>query len=580
MRTALAVTAMLSVAVAEADGPDALARRTAVALNHCRAAFHRIERDPSAETLEAERRRILDNLDLSAIDDEEVVRLYAGVLDEIGSIEIADRERVVVRDRHKRNVAERLTVTSFSVLTELAEADYVTAARLGAGSWWDVRSAGKDRDKDLWDVEKERLKGVLEKSTGLLETFWRLARRRDIPDRWLVRADDLDRLDAAVAEADPETRLRRLATLDRFMECYPPHRYHVARTLQALGRLDDAREQFAALTEDAVGSFRRDEMLASAWVNLALLREAAGGRIAAAEAAAAALEASTDAWAVNVAAAGVLMRAGRYEDAENAVLANIDADLETARSRVALLAVRAGRGDGPGLAELLADTEVVASAPVPVLLRCAHALAGETLPPLATARLHRSLTIRRDDESRPGSFVLTADRSWRLERALFAVRGPAGPVAGYDRPRLASDADGTTIAFRPKPDVTLTPADEISLVIRYPDGSVVGTGDVTLAFAPVKPPFKRVDADAWARFLRPGTTREPARPTPHRYALRSLDLGSEVIAFGPRVDSRQRASVESIDRKTARLDLGAFSAAEVRPPGRVAENLDTATELR
>ena len=59
-------------------------RNTAVTLNYCRAALHRIRRGPSKNVLLEEQQRILNNLDLNQIDDPEVITLYRSILDEIG----------------------------------------------------------------------------------------------------------------------------------------------------------------------------------------------------------------------------------------------------------------------------------------------------------------------------------------------------------------------------------------------------------------------------------------------------------------------------------------------------------------
>ena len=59
-------------------------RNTAVTLNYCRAALHRIRRAPSKQVLLEEQQRILNNLDLNQIDDPEVISLYRSILDEIG----------------------------------------------------------------------------------------------------------------------------------------------------------------------------------------------------------------------------------------------------------------------------------------------------------------------------------------------------------------------------------------------------------------------------------------------------------------------------------------------------------------
>src|SRR5690606_8513852 len=106
----------------------------------------------------------------------------------------------------------------YKLATEVATQQYVAAVRTGAHSWWDYRTLGWHRDLDVWKVERERMIAVVDKSSLFLDTFWKLTRKHPIPDRWLVRSDDLDRLEEALREPDLEVRLRVLRRMEPFME--------------------------------------------------------------------------------------------------------------------------------------------------------------------------------------------------------------------------------------------------------------------------------------------------------------------------------------------------------------------------
>ena len=85
MTSATAQGVNLSVAnVPVTPATEVSRRNTAVTLNYCRAALHRIRRAPSKNVLLEEQQRILNNLDLNQIDDPEVITLYRSILDEIG----------------------------------------------------------------------------------------------------------------------------------------------------------------------------------------------------------------------------------------------------------------------------------------------------------------------------------------------------------------------------------------------------------------------------------------------------------------------------------------------------------------
>ena len=60
---------------------ESVRRTTAVALNYCRAALHRIRRQADKSVFLEEQTRILNNLDLNRIEDPEVISLYKSILD-------------------------------------------------------------------------------------------------------------------------------------------------------------------------------------------------------------------------------------------------------------------------------------------------------------------------------------------------------------------------------------------------------------------------------------------------------------------------------------------------------------------
>ena len=249
--------------------PDSRGRSTAVALNYCRASFHRIRRYQSKRILIEEQDKILNNLNLNGIGDEEVIKLYSAVLDEISKVQIADREVTAMHERYRKTLLRQAGASAFAVGTHMALGSVDGAVRSGVNSWLDYRDLQWSREFDVWKVDKERMLAVVEKSSHFLDTFWKLSQKKNIPDRWLVRGDDLDALEEAVREPDPEKRLRILRRMEPFMECYPPYWYYVARASQARGDFDVAAATYDRVADLAHGHFRKDDMLTASLANRA-----------------------------------------------------------------------------------------------------------------------------------------------------------------------------------------------------------------------------------------------------------------------------------------------------------------------
>lgn len=454
--------------IAEADRLE-----TAVALNYCRAAFHRIRQNPTKEVLVQEEEKILNNLNLNGIEDPEVIRLYTSCLDEINSVGIADRERVVLRSQYRRNVAQKLTWNILAFSSQVATAQVGSAIKTGADSWWDYRNTTLDRDRELLKIERQQLTGVVQKSSEFLDTFWKLAQRKQIPDRWLVRGTDLDKLDQAMREPDPEVRLRILRRMEPFMEAYPPYWYYLARTEQALGNWMTASETYQQLASLGDGHFRRDDMLATGLANRAAIEDYLGGDTAVAIAEDA-LRYSTEVWEANLLCARVLERHQQLAAAEDAILRNLDVGLETQYSRVCQLSLYYHSDQREKLVKLLDDPQVVAELPMSAVVRCAALLGPEQTPARVTQLVTQSIQGQARVTFGADDFVLTATPAWQLQLAQATLVSNGREVAQAD---VQFGATAHQLRF-PAPQDWGTPfaadgSQDVALVLTYPDQTTI-----------------------------------------------------------------------------------------------------------
>lgn len=501
------------------DAPTEKARNTAVALNYCRAAFHRIRKDPSDEVLAEEQEKILSNLKLDAINDTDIIKLYTSVLDEINDIAVADRERALARRNHSTSVQRKIAWDVLAMGTDIATGQFGNALRTGANSWWDYRNLSYQHENNVLKIDKTRLNAVVQKSSQFLDTFWRMAQKEKIPDRWLVRGDDLDSLEKAMAERDPEVRLRILRRMEAFMECYPPYWYYLGRTLQESGDLVAAAETYRHLEELGMGHFRKDDMLATGLANQAAIEEHLG-YITAPQTAQRALNYSTEVWEANLICARVLQRHGRVAAAEDAILRNLDVGIETTQSRVFLASLYIDTEDRGKLAKVLADREAVAELPAPILLRCAAVMGVEQTPPHVLNTVLASLEAQPRMLFGPDDLVIRASRTWQLHLASLSVwhggqQLGAPQVAagnGYYQLRYAGQFDWGSPLSPPPSEM------QVALQFTYPDKT-----QIRLTLLPQAPGPRNGGA--------PAMTIATSRPTPARLQIADIKVDDQRIAL-------------------------------------------------
>lgn len=453
--------------------PDPSAGKTAVALNYCRAAFYRMKKSGSKEVMFEEREKILNNLNLNGIGDEKVIKLYSSVLDEIGQVEIADKEREYFKNKHKYHSRQKMATNALALTTDVLTLQFGNAVRTGANSWWDYRNVEAQKDLDVWKVDKKRMETVISKSTLFLDTFWKLAQEKNIPDYWLIRDDDLEALDKAMLEQNPRTRLRILKRLERFMSHYPPYWYYVARTQQAQGQLFAASHTYGQLASVGDGFFRRDDMLASGTANLASIRDYLGqpGSVKMAQKS---QSYSSDVWEANLLCSRILQKYKQNDEAEEAILRNLDVDLETNQSSIALLSHYYTTKNRQKMIAQLNQSKIVQAVPVPTLIQCAMFLGSEKTPPIARAQIASSLYVYPQLHFGADDIVIASTGNWHLQMASSEL------VMGnqvYSRPRMVAGKKETQARFErvaefgnPLGNSNVSTA-QPKLRLKYPDGS-------------------------------------------------------------------------------------------------------------
>ena len=453
---------------------EALRRSTAVTLNYCRALFYRIQKSPTVRVLVEEQEKILNNLDLNSIADQDVVKLYTGVLVEISEVRMSDRERHVLNEKYRTGLGTLLTGDAFDFGTQVASAQYLSAIRTGARSWWDYRNSATVLDADIFHADQKRLMTVTEKTGQFLDTFWKLARDRKIPDRWLIRNQDLSRLDTAMQERDLTVRLRVLRRMRDFMECYPPYWYYLGRTHQALGQFNAAVTTYEKLVCLGQGHFRKDEMLAAGLANQAVIEEYLHHPCAA-KTALKALGYSTDVWEANLMCAHVLAQHGKLAEAEDAVLRNLDVDLERVQSTAALVSLYARQGRVGKLRSCLATPELVRAVPMPFLIRAAAVLGPQRLPEAIVAHWGSSLAARYELTYGPDDFVLVTTPLWNLQTSEMSL--VVGDEA-FRQSTIALSPGQSEVRFGRIGDVghplyaSSNPPPAV-LIVKYPDAPIV-----------------------------------------------------------------------------------------------------------
>ena len=328
---------------------------TMSAINMAIVSVHRIASSRDRVVLDAEYKNIIDNLSLGNIeDDQELIELYKELMSTIGGKALRQDEAARIKARYtargKENFVDRLAGARFvsgnpwsfvGVLLSGEAAQYFGAATL-------FSSRERDGENDeLWRLERENLEDLASLQRRLLDSSWTLLRKYGLPDEYRLASGDLDALDKAIFESDPERSLRMFKALEPNFKMYAPFWYYYSAAASRAGDAQSASHCLDEFDRAWRPVLRRDPFKAEA----AKLRAGELSRMGAPKASIEeqlkiVLENSTrENWVNNLFAGVMYYSIGETEGAIECVQLNLDFDAEREISGEIINNMRAGNLD-------------------------------------------------------------------------------------------------------------------------------------------------------------------------------------------------------------------------------------------
>ena len=179
---------------------------------------------------------------------------------------------------------------------------------------------------------------------------------------------------------------------------------------------------------------------------------------------------------MNLTCAWVLNRHSEHTSAEDAILRNLDVDLEQNQSSIALVSLYYHTKNEQKLAKILENKAIVARVPIPGLLLAATLLESDKFPTPARHRIASSLRATTETRFGREAIVLRTTPDWKLADARIAM------VSGEENipaPRVHSSPRGIEIRF---PLTKSVQEQDYVVKLNYPQ-----TPEIQLQFAAGKP---------------------------------------------------------------------------------------------
>lgn len=338
--------------------------RTAVSLNYCHMSLFRITSYNDRIVLDEEYTEIINNINLTKIQDEEIINLLKTLMDTISEFKLSEGDKGFLYSRYEQQIAKAF-YSSFSGLPGAVSSaginPYAIAAKtlVHLGSAYsnyrkNMKEYRKTLDKTLWELDKKAIIQLNEARKNFLSSYWKLMKKYEIPDKWRLTEKQMGFFMTVLKDEDPERKLRQLTRLETDFEAYPPFWYYLGQAAQDVNRNDLALKAYEKFEQIQKGFFREDNFYSSVLMNKIELLNMQRDQDIIAEYLGKIVQESPLDFRKNLFAAIWYLQLKQYDEARERLLVNIDNNKNVSVNKILLGDVYAGKYD-KNLFEALVD---------------------------------------------------------------------------------------------------------------------------------------------------------------------------------------------------------------------------------
>lgn len=242
---------------------------TAMLLNYCRESLYKIVEYNDRAILDEEYSRLVNNIDITRIQDDEAAQLIEGLLIELNALKLTETEKQYLMDAYNNRIQHGVldvfkggknapSVNATEPATLACQAILFMAS--GIASFRSEKNKLKQEIAErTLQLQAEDLKRLTVLRTQFFDTEYKLYKRYDLPDRLNLKEVQLAQYIKVLADEDNQRRLERLERLKDDFDAFPPFWYALGKAAQDTNRIDLAKSYYSHFERIQPHVFREDQ---------------------------------------------------------------------------------------------------------------------------------------------------------------------------------------------------------------------------------------------------------------------------------------------------------------------------------
>jgi hypothetical protein len=272
----------LSISCPSWSESDEQQLKTALILNYSHQALFKIATYQDSVVLEEQYSEIINNLDITKIEDLELVQLIQSLLSTLSKHRLNNDLKLLLDKQYEKQID--FALSDYMVQNVLSETQrsffnpvqaFTNLASAAPTSYMNYRhhmdQLARKHDIDEFLLSQDSILELDAIRKEFLSTYWTLMKRHSIPDKYRVTEAQFEYLNTQIEENDPVVRYRNLSKVIQQYEAYPTALFELAKTAQELGENETAYNYFAQLVESKMPIFRQDDLQAATHMHMVML---------------------------------------------------------------------------------------------------------------------------------------------------------------------------------------------------------------------------------------------------------------------------------------------------------------------
>lgn len=247
---------------------------TAMLLNYCRESLYKIIEFNDRTVLDEEYGKLINNIDITRIQDDEAAKLIESLLRELSALKLNDVEKQALADAYNREIGSSV-LSAFKGAAVAAGASArvanvvgtpagiacqaIVALVSGIGTYKkEIARKQRDVSDRLMQLQVEELNRLTILRTQFFDTEYKLYKRYSLPDRLNLKEVQMAQYIKVLADEDSERRFERLDRLKDDFDAFPPFWYQLGKAAQEASREDVADQCYQHFEQIYPHVFRED----------------------------------------------------------------------------------------------------------------------------------------------------------------------------------------------------------------------------------------------------------------------------------------------------------------------------------